>query len=496
MLGSYLTAQRPCFAAALTLTMPSATLSAQLTYDGRNTPAGTGWRADAATMIDKNRKADIDLSVQLPDGTALPGASIHVAMQDHAFQFGSALDPRYFLQSQSRYEPTYAGKVEELFNTAVYENHTKWRAWNGDFGPGFEQSVVQEGLGWIADRGLDMRGHTMLWTGYDKSPSFVREMLDDIAANPTQANRQALYDATFDRIEDIADATAGQIYAWDMLNEPRRNTDIEDALIGFTPAGGDTVSSRGDLRARWFNAAKAAAPDALMMVNDFQIIPGGGLADTEPEEYKEQINGILNEGGVIEGIGFQSHFSTDRWKAPTAPRAIWELLDEFDATYDLPMHITEFDFATTDLALQADYTRDFMTAVFAHDAIEAFLLWGFWEGKMSNPEGALFDLDWNINPNGQAYIDLVFGEWWTDEIGDTDLAGLFDLRGFLGDYLITVEYDGQVYEFVETLGSDGLSRTYVIPEPATACGLLLLLGWVATRRSPGGCAATSAASPR
>ena len=59
--------------------------SAQVTYTGRDTPAGTGWRATAEAMIDQNRKADLDFSFAWPDGSPAIGAQAHIQMQRHAY---------------------------------------------------------------------------------------------------------------------------------------------------------------------------------------------------------------------------------------------------------------------------------------------------------------------------------------------------------------------------------------------------------------------------
>ena len=42
---------------------------------------------------------------------------------------------------------------------------------------------------------------------------------------------------------------------------------------------------------------------------------------------------------------------------------------------------------------------------------------------------------------------MVFGDWWTNETGDTSSSGEFATRGFKGDYLVTVT----VGDFSETL---------------------------------------------
>jgi len=86
---------------------------------------------------------------------------------------------------------------------------------------------------------------------------------------------------------------------------------------------------------------------------------------------------------------------------------------------------------------QADYTRDLLTAWFAHPATTGFTMWGFWEGSMWQPAGALVDRNWNVKPNGQAWLDLVKKRWWTDTTIVTDAKGIATTRVFKGDYEIS-----------------------------------------------------------
>lgn len=450
--------------AAVSLASPAALA---FDYDGQDPVAP--WRATAAQQIDQLRKSDINVLVELSDGSPVSGAQVQANMRRHAFRFGSAVDPRYFLESQPDYfNATYAEKVEQLFNTATLENHLKWRAWAGDFSSSFAPSVTQEGLDWLGARDIAVRGHNIMWPGSNHVPDAVDAILQ--LPSPTDADKQALYDATFAHINDIVPAVAGKLYVWDALNEPRGNQDIENMLVGFTPAGEATIADVADLRSRWYHAAQAADTNTAMFINEFGILPGDtdANAETRRTTFKDQIGDILAAGGVVDGIGFESHFADGLTnKQITGIPKLWAVLDDFQNQFSLPIEITEYDYSTTNLTLQAEYTRDFMTAVFAHPAVQSFVTWGFWEGKMANPDGAFFDTNWNLKPNGQEYLDLVFSDWWTTENGNTDGSGAYGVRGFKGDYQIVVDYQGQQFVFDEILSDGGLDLTVVIPGGGT-----------------------------
>ena len=61
-----------------------------ITYPGQEPDAP--WRKAAAERIDKIRKGDLKVSVVGADGKAISGASVHMAMQRHAFGFGTFLE--------------------------------------------------------------------------------------------------------------------------------------------------------------------------------------------------------------------------------------------------------------------------------------------------------------------------------------------------------------------------------------------------------------------
>ena len=149
-------------------------------------------------------------------------------------------------------------------------------------------------------------------------------------------------------------------------------------------------------------------------------------------------------------MGLQGHFGSQL----TPPDRLLQILDRL-AAHQLKIQVTEFTVDVMDQALQADYTRDALTVFFSHPAMNAVTLWGFWEGQMYYKQAALFDKHWQIKPNGKVYQDLVFKQWWTDEQRSTDADGQVQLRGFKGDYQITVIHNGQRVQRTMNLGDAG-----------------------------------------
>ncbi len=58
----------------------------------------------------------------------------------------------------------------------------------------------------------------------------------------------------------------------------------------------------------------------------------------------------------------------------------------------------------------------------------------------------MYRADWSEKPNARAYKSLVLDQWRTRANGTTDAQGTWRGRGFHGDYLVTVDFNGQSFE--------------------------------------------------
>jgi GH35 family endo-1,4-beta-xylanase len=393
------------------------------------------WRAEAATRIDALRKADLEVVVTDAAGNPLPNANVGVHMQKHEFGFGSAVQANR-LAGNDPTDNTYKQKVEELFNMATVENHLKWPVWEGNW-IGFDPADGPDAVDWLNARDIDVRGHVMVWPGYNNLPSDVQDILD---GGVTIAERQQLRDLIEDHIDEIGTQFAGDLVAWDVVNEERTNNDVMNAL----PEGDGAMVD-------WFELARDADSGAKLYINEWGILSSSGSTNSANQNtYYNTINYLVNNNAEIDGIGFQAHFTEG---SITGPEQIWTILDRFEEL-GLDMQITEFDVDTTNEELQAMYTRDFMTAVFAHEGMDDFVMWGFWEDGHWRPNAAMFRSDWSIKPNGEEYLAIVFDEWWTDEDVDADELGEAIVRAFKGEHEVSVSW-GEYSDMVAASLTDG-----------------------------------------
>ncbi len=414
------------------------------------------WRFEAEARIEQFRKADLRVHVTDAEGQAVEGATISVRMKRHAFGFGTAVNERRFVDLVNSSDPderadgeVYREKIETLFNKAVLENGHKWRFWENETNDVRRPKSI-ETTEWLLARGIEVRGHAMIWQHKDYAlPADVK----DPAATVAHIRERAAH-----HIADIGTFHRGKLSEWDVLNEQYSEHYVTDRISPGVP------KEEAPVLVEWFHAARAADPEAKLYINDFGILVSGD-ADHK-NSYERTIAYLLEQGAPLGGIGMQGHF----WSAAKrqSPEALLATLDRY-ARFGLPLQITEFDMfggAWTE-EIKADFMRDVMTVVFSHEAVEGFIMWGFWDGSHWQESAPLFDEDWNLKPSGQVYMDLVFEKWWTDTQGLSDAAGDFSLRGFQGDYELQVEHGGFAQTLPFTLGSGGQTLDIVIPEPET-----------------------------
>ena len=450
------------------------------------------WRAAAQQRIEAVRRADLTVRVVDAAGQPVPNASVHVAMQRHAFGFGTAVRVNALRETP----PGEANEAEQSlyrqhllnldgrghgFNVAIIENGLKWTTWEAD--EWTTQAETIDALAWLRARGLRVRGHNLLWGSWDELPADLFARRDDPAYVEARVRGRI--------VETLGhESLRGALFEWDVINEPRLERELANLFIGPTFPGGD------EIYADWFALAQQSDPATRLFLNDYGILSEGGLLVGQQNSYHDLIDLLDARDAPLGGIGFQSHMSYPL----SAPERVLAVLDEF-ARHGQPLVITEYDIelAGNELAgeaindpaalarreaLAADYLRDFLTVSFSHPAVTGFHLWGFWDGHHWLNNAPLYREDWSLKPSGEAYIDLVFHQWWTDEQGRTDSQGQLTTRGFLGDYLITVHADelgtDPVQAIATELTASGQQVTITLgraqpPAPGTSVRLPLIM---------------------
>lgn len=389
------------------------------------------WRADAAASIEQIRKGDLKVVVTNNVGQPLPNATVKIEMQQHEFGFGSAIVSNKF-NGGSAQNNIYEQKIYNLdgnghgFNEIVFENDHKWDAWEENWLS--SNAEIGSDINWLEQKGIRVRGHNLVWPKWDAMP-------DDLYTNRTNRAymKNRIRQHMFNILQDPGSGGSNCI-DWDVLNEI---TELNDLANAFAGAPGYTTGR--EIYPEIFRMADSLIPDLKLYINDYVAIEQGDLGNGNIALWRSRIDELVAAGAPVEGIGFQGHFSS----LPTGIPRVKEIYDEFYNAYGLEAKVTEYDIdKNVPPATQARYMRDILTVTFAHPSMKAFLIWGFWDGAHWLDNSPIFNLNWTLKPSGEAFIDQVFKQWWTDSTMLTAADGLATLRGFKGKYKVSVTCNG------------------------------------------------------
>lgn len=401
----------------------------RFTYRGRE--PGATWRAAALKRIEDIRTAPLRVRVLDASARPLPGAQVHVRLVRPEFLFGTAVDAA-LITAETEDARRYRATLLSMFDTAVLDNAVKWPRWGSS---PESRALALRATDWLEASKLRIRGHNLVWPGMKFLPPWVVQLPEPKSELPLLIQ---------ERIRDVMTPLRGRIVGWDVINEMLH----EQYLFKFMP---ETEA------AGWFKLAREIDPHAQLFINEYSMLNNR----RSPERialYLELIRRLRAAGAPIDAIGVQGHVG----RQPRDPQAVLADLDLL-ATEGLPVQITEFDLDTPDEELQADYTRDFLIALYSHPAVTGFTKWGFWQSRHWKPQGAMFRADWSEKPNAKVWRELVRGEWLTKADLTADERGLAHLRGHLGVYEFTVKAAGKTSVQMRTLTKAGADVTLLVP---------------------------------
>ncbi|MCU0792876.1 MAG: endo-1,4-beta-xylanase [Opitutaceae bacterium] len=383
----------------------------RVTYAGRG--ADAAWRPEAEARIRAHRRGELSVRLQTHLGAPVPGARVELKLVRHAYEFGTCV-PLHLVHDRTDDAARYREIFLDLFNAACPENDLKWGWWHGASPRSLGREATLAGLRWLRAHDITVRGHVFLWPSWKHLPPHIVRLRD----TPEDVTIPGLIR---EHIADIASATRGLISEWDVVNEPFNHNDLMKRF-------GD------DIMADWFNAARSELSNAPLFINDW----GTHDIDSDPQHvahFVKTARMLLDQGAPLGGLGLQSHIGG----IPCPPASLLKTLDHYADTLRLPVRITEFDMAAEDEELQADYLRDFFTAVFSHPSTVGLQMWGFWAGEHWWPSAALYHRDWTEKANARALRELLKRTWHTHAFTTTDRDG--DCReagAFYGDYEVTI----------------------------------------------------------
>lgn len=384
-------------------------------------------------MTPSPRTAAADVVVTSAEGTPLADREVVVEQTRHAFGFGNI---GFELAPHANGEADLSQLAEDwlgLFDTATLPFY--W----GDFEPqrGHPDTArLLTAARWFADRGVRLKGHPLVWH------TVKARWLDPL---PSDEVERLIRERVTREVGDFA----GLIDTWDAINEVAIMPVFENEPDGVPNAVSRLARELGrtGIVRLALDTARAANPDATLLINDFDL----------SARYERVIEDALEAGVRIDAIGLQTHMH----QGYRGEEQLLEIADRF-ARFGLPLHFTEVSLVSGDLmppeiedlndyvvdswpstpegeARQADQLESLYRTLTGHPAVEAITYWGITDaGAWLGAPIGLLRSDGSRKPSYERLRGLIRDEWWLPPTTmRTDADGRVRVTGWKGEYRIT-----------------------------------------------------------
>lgn len=283
----------------------------------------------------------------------------------------------------------YRETIARTFSSVTPENVMKWERVEHVRGVP-DYTAADQLVSFAKANNQLVRGHTLVW--HKQVPDWLTS---------AGFSGEDLADVLRSHVVDEASHFAGQLYAWDVVNEPFNDDGTWRTSIWYGAMGTEYVAQA----LQW---ARGADPAAKLYINDYNV---EGINPKSDALYT-LAQSLLARGVPLDGIGFQAHLTAQHG----APTTFTANLQRF-ADIGLDVAITEVDVrialpADEDkLSKQADVYRALMQSCLAVDRCVSYTVWGFtdehsWVPHAFNGQGAATLFDELLNPK-PAYVAVA-----------------------------------------------------------------------------------------
>ncbi len=321
--------------------------------------------------------------------------SLRESAQSAGVLLGAAVRPSMFS------EAAYSATLAREFNMVEPEDVMKWWVVRRTAGT-FDFREGDEVVHFAQAHGMKVRGHCLVWD--HNNP----EWLAQGHFTPVQ-----LSSLLHEHIATVMKHYAGQVFAWDVVNEALDEKGrVKDSVWYNQPGVGLSDKGTGYVE-QAFRWAREADPQALLFYND----NGGEGLNPKSDAIYAMVKDFKRRGVPIGGVGLQLHISQLDLDAAAIAANIARL-----TALGVQVHITELDVSlpleasgvarSDDLLRQADVYRHVVRGCLQNPGCTAIQTWGFtdkysWIGSHSHgTRGAALPFDRAYKPK-PAYDAMV-----------------------------------------------------------------------------------------
>ena len=280
----------------------------------------------------------------------------------------------------------YLSAVDAEFGQLTPANAMKWDALQPSQGQ-FSFSRADQIMNLAQQNGQSVRGHTLVW--HSQTPGWVQNL-----------DATAMRTAMRTHITTVMDRYEGEIYAWDVVNEPLNEDGTLRNSFWLQRLGESYIADA-------FRAARAADPTAKLYINDYNT---DGIGAKSDGMYR-LVSGLLDAGVPIDGVGFQGHLAVQYG----FPSQMQQNLQRF-ADLGLDVAITELDVRmqlpadSSKVSTQNTYYRNAVNACLGVTRCVGVTFWGYsdkysWIPNAFPGEGSAHLADENMQRK-QAYTTV------------------------------------------------------------------------------------------
>ncbi len=377
--------------AAAIVTRPSAPPTVSTTPVPTNKPSATPNVTKEPTTL---KEAYKDLFLM---GTAVRSAHLTDAGQSN--KLDHVLENYDSITMENEMKPEAILGSRGITNDVSFDRSKLPEGYTDEQVPKLNFATVDACLAVARDKGLKMRGHTLVW--HSQTPAwFFREGYVANGALVTPEVMDARMEFYIKSVlEHVQTEFPGVIYSWDVCNEVFSNNgalNYESALRGANPSGGErsdwyNVYKSDEFVIKAFTYAKKYVEDGVtLLYNDYNEYTSNKTNNIVTLANKLYDLGMETIGeSLIDGIGMQSHLDVRYPEVGVVKKAVEKFATIGDGS--LEIQLTELD-VTINFNGATGFTLDQQTTYYA-DLMEmivdlrrnegfnitAVTFWGFYD---------------------------------------------------------------------------------------------------------------------